>query len=66
MELQRKGYRFMKKILVTGGSGFVGSHIVEALRSRGLQATVLTRHHGNNNGKKGEVILGPVIKLATG
>jgi UDP-glucose 4-epimerase len=47
----------MKKILVTGGSGFVGSHIVEALRSRGLQATVLTRHHGNNNGKKGEVIL---------
>lgn len=31
----------MKKILVTGGAGFIGSHVTEALVNRGFQVTVL-------------------------
>src|SRR3990172_2266772 len=31
----------MKKILVTGGAGFIGSHVAEALINRGYSVTIL-------------------------
>ena len=33
----------MKKVLLLGGSGFVGRHVCQALNRAGIQATVLTR-----------------------
>ncbi|HWW01930.1 MAG TPA: NAD(P)-dependent oxidoreductase [Candidatus Acidoferrum sp.] len=37
----------MMKVLLTGGSGFVGSHILDVLRARGLATVVLLRPTSN-------------------
>ena len=39
----------MKNVLVTGGCGFIGSHIVEALLSRGCDVTVIDDESANEN-----------------
>ncbi len=31
----------MEKVIVTGGAGFIGSHLAEELARRGCQVTVL-------------------------
>jgi nucleoside-diphosphate-sugar epimerase len=35
----------MSRALVTGGGGFIGSHLVERLRARGDEVTILARGH---------------------
>jgi UDP-glucose 4-epimerase len=43
----------MKRVLVTGGSGFIGSHVVDALRSRGVAPRIFdmrpSSHHRNGD-----------------
>jgi len=43
-------------VLVTGGSGFVGSHLVELLVSRGSEVTCLVRDPGNLRWLKGQQV----------
>jgi NAD dependent epimerase/dehydratase len=39
----------MKKILVTGADGFIGSHLTEMLAARGLQVRALAQYNSFNN-----------------
>lgn len=49
----------MNKILVIGGAGFVGRHIVARLVGQGLRVTVPTRHRA----RAGHLILLPTIEV---
>ena len=39
----------MNKILVTGGTGFIGSHLVELLVTKGYEIKVFDRYNPNND-----------------
>ncbi len=39
----------MKKILITGGCGFIGSHLAENLASKNYQVVVLDKYNRDNN-----------------
>ena len=49
----------MNKILVIGGAGFVGRHIVARLAGQGLRVTVPTRHRS----RAGHLILLPTVEV---
>ena len=38
-----------EKILITGGTGFIGSHLTEALVKEGFDVTVFDRYNPNND-----------------
>ena len=39
----------MKKLLITGGTGFVGSHLAEKAVKKGYKVTVFDRYNPNYN-----------------
>ena len=39
----------MKKILITGASGFIGSHLIELCVERGYDVVAFDRYNPNNN-----------------
>ena len=39
----------MKKVLVTGGTGFIGSHLTELLVEKGFDVVVFDRYNSNND-----------------
>ncbi|MFZ5639687.1 MAG: GDP-mannose 4,6-dehydratase, partial [Bacillota bacterium] len=38
-----------KKVMVTGGGGFIGSHLAERLVELGADATAFIRYNSRNN-----------------
>src|SRR6188472_115347 len=50
-----------KQVLVTGASGFVGSHLAEALETRGYSVLAMTRHPDTYSGP-GKPIFGDVYQ----
>ena len=47
----------MPRSLVTGGSGFIGSHLVETLVNSGHTVTVVDNEYSNNDDFVGVMIL---------
>ena len=45
-----------KKILITGSSGFIGSHLVEHFVSKGYEIIAFDRYNNNNDINAAEVI----------
>lgn len=43
----------MKNIIVTGGTGFIGRHLVKLLASKGYNVTIITRDKNNSTAKLG-------------
>ena len=48
----------MARIVVTGGTGFIGSHLVRALVGRGDSVTVLSRDPASVPRRLGEAVIG--------
>jgi len=45
----------LKKILVTGGNGFIGSHVVDNLKKRGYDVIIFDRYKDNKTGERKDV-----------
>lgn len=54
-----------KVVLVTGGTGFIGRHLVSALLKQGAGVTVLSRHAPSASGQGCKVITGDLTRPAT-
>ncbi len=50
----------MAKVLVTGGSGFLGSHIADALSQEGHQVTIFDRIHSSYLRSDQEMVVGDI------
>ena len=53
-----------RQVLVTGASGFVGSHLTEALEAQGYSVLAMTRHPDTHSGA-GKPIFGDVYEPAS-
>ena len=56
----------MKKVVVTGADGFIGSHLTEALLAEGCEVTALAQYNSFNNWGWLEGISHPGLKVVTG
>lgn len=56
----------IRRVLVTGGAGFIGSHLVEGLIQRGESVTVLDNFYSGNSRNLDSVIDDPRLTLVTG
>lgn len=54
-----------KSVLVTGGTGFIGRHLVSALLKQGADVTVLSRHAPPDSGLGYKVISGDLTRRAS-
>lgn len=56
----------MKKVVVTGADGFIGSHLTEALLRKGCDVTALAQYNSFNNWGWLEGMSSPSLRVVTG
>lgn len=56
----------MKKVVVTGADGFIGSHLTEALLAQGCEVTALAQYNSFNNWGHLEGLTHPRLRVVTG
>ena len=56
----------MKKVVVTGADGFIGSHLTEALLAEGCEVTALAQYNSFNNWGWLEAMKSPGLNVVTG
>ena len=54
-----------KNILITGGSGFIASHVVDELIKKGHNLTVLDKKKSNFINSKSKIFIGDIKNLKT-
>ena len=54
-----------KKILITGGAGFIGSHLVEVLANNGNEVVVLDNLLRGNKIPSEDVLMNPVESISS-
>ena len=54
-----------KSVLVTGGTGFIGRHLVDALLKQGADVSVMSRHAPSTNGQRYKTITGDLARPDT-
>lgn len=59
-------YYIMKKVLVTGADGFIGSHLTEMLLEQGYQVKALSYYNSFNNWGWLEGLNNPNLEIVTG
>lgn len=52
-----------RRILVTGGSGFIGSHLVKRLLSEGHEVLVVDNYYSGSRGNLSEVLANPKLEI---
>ena len=55
-----------QRVLVTGGAGFIGSHIVDELLDRGFETFVLDNYSSGNLNNLGDNLLNPLLHIIHG
>ena len=50
------GNEAVPRVLVLGGTGFIGRHVVAALRERGCRVAIGTRHPARHRGERQQLL----------
>lgn len=58
-----KKYHFNKRVLVTGGAGFLGSHLCEALLKRGCDVVCADNFFTGRRGKIAHLLGNPSFEV---